>query len=276
MGRARAGGQRVGLVPTMGFLHEGHLSLVDRCRQLADYAVMSIFVNPLQFGPREDLDEYPRDLERDVELAETRGVDLIFAPAEADLYPRPLAAVVTPRRLADRLCGITRPGHFEGVLTVVAKLFGIVQPDVAVFGQKDFQQAVLIARMVEDLNLPVQIEVAPTVRDPDGLAMSSRNAYLTPEERQRALSLSRGLAAAVSAYRAGERSAAKLKAMIRGVMDRAGVESEYVELSSAGDLESADRVGEDGVALVAARVGDTRLIDNVRLAGPDAGLEALL
>jgi pantoate--beta-alanine ligase len=260
----------------MGFLHEGHLSLVDRCRQLADYAVMSIFVNPLQFGPREDLDEYPRDLERDVELAETRGVDLIFAPAEADLYPRPLAAVVTPRRLADRLCGITRPGHFEGVLTVVAKLFGIVQPDVAVFGQKDFQQAVLIARMVEDLNLPVQIEVAPTVRDPDGLAMSSRNAYLTPEERQRALSLSRGLAAAVSAYRAGERSAAKLKAMIRGVMDRAGVESEYVELSSAGDLESADRVGEDGVALVAARVGDTRLIDNVRLAGPDAGLEALL
>ncbi len=276
MAAARRRGRRVGLVPTMGFLHEGHLSLVDRCRQRTDYVVMSIYVNPLQFGPQEDLDAYPRNLERDLSLAEARGVDMVFAPADRDLYPGPLTATVTPQRLADRLCGLRRPGHFEGVLTVVAKLFGIVQPDVSVFGQKDFQQAVLIARMVDDLNMPVEIDVAPTVREPDGLAMSSRNEYLSDDERERALSLSRGLAAAVAAYRSGQRDADSLRAAIRNKMELAGLDVEYVEIVAAGDLEPVESAAVDCVALVAARVGATRLIDNGYLARPDPGLEGLI
>ena len=276
IGQARAAGRRIGLVPTMGFLHEGHLSLVDRCRELSDYVVMSIYVNPLQFGPREDLDDYPRDLEQDLSLARGRGVDLVFAPTDEDLYPNALTAAVTPKRMADRLCGLSRPGHFEGVLTVVAKLFGILQPDVSVFGQKDFQQAVLIARMTKDLNMPVDIDVAPTVREPDGLAMSSRNAYLSADERERALSLSRGLAATVTAYRSGERDAGKLKQMTRGMMQSAGVDVEYVEIVAEADLETVETVGDDAVVMVAAGVGATRLIDNVRLSRPDPGLEGLL
>ncbi len=260
----------------MGFLHEGHLSLVDRCRELADYAVMSIYVNPLQFGPNEDLDAYPRSLERDLDLAADRGTDLVFVPTDDDLYPAQLTAAVVPKRLADRLCGATRPGHFEGVLTVVAKLFGIVGPDVAVFGQKDFQQAVLITRMVDDLNMPVVIEVAPTVREPDGLAMSSRNQYLSADERTCALSLSRGLAAAVTAYRSGERDGEQLKALIREAMKSAGAQVEYVELVSSSELEPVATAGAEAVALAAARVGTTRLIDNCRLARPDPGLEGLL
>ncbi len=275
--RARAGGRRIGLVPTMGHLHEGHLSLVDRCRQLADYVVMSIYVNPLQFGPAEDFDRYPRDLERDLAAAQARGVDLVFAPDDRELYPVPISVVVTPRRLADRLCGLSRPGHFEGVLTVVCKLFAIVQPDVGVFGQKDFQQAVLIEKMVADLNLPVRVELAPTIREPDGLAMSSRNEYLSPEERQRALSISRALAAAVAVYRSGQREAAELRADILHTLQAAGgIDVEYVEIVSAGGLEPVARADEDAVVAVAARVGKTRLIDNVRLARPDPGLERLL
>ncbi len=260
----------------MGFLHEGHLSLVDRCRDSADFIVMSIFVNPLQFGPSEDLDEYPRDLERDLAFAEERGVDLVFAPDDRELYPTEPTAVVTPKRLADRLCGLSRPGHFEGVLTVVAKLLGIVQPDVSVFGQKDFQQAVLIRRMAEDLNIPGAIEVGPTVREADGLAMSSRNAYLSAEERERALSLSRGLVAAVRAYREGERDVRQLETQIRERMEAAGgVAVEYVSIVSADDLEPLSRATDDAVAAVAARVGSTRLIDNTYLARPDAGLARL-
>lgn len=277
VGRARAGGLRIGLVPTMGFLHEGHLSLLDRCREFADYVVMSIYVNPLQFGPAEDFDRYPRDLERDLAAAEARGVALVFAPDDRELYPVPISVVVTPRRLADRLCGLSRPGHFEGVLTVVCKLFTIVQPDVGVFGQKDFQQAVLIEKMVADLNLPVRVEVAPTIREPDGLAMSSRNEYLSPEERQRALSISQALAAAVAAYRSGQREAAELRADILHTLEAAGgVDVEYVEIVSASGLEPVGRAGDDAVVAVAALVGKTRLIDNVRLARPDPGLERLL
>lgn len=277
VGRARARGQRVGLVPTMGYLHEGHLSLVDRCRQLADYVVMSIYVNPLQFGPGEDFDKYPRDLERDLAGAQARGVDLVFAPDDRELYPGPLSVAVTPRRLADRLCGLSRPGHFEGVLTVVCKLFGVVEPDVSVFGQKDFQQAVLIEKMAADLNLPVRIEVAPTVREPDGLAMSSRNAYLSPDERRRAQSISRALAAAVVAFRSGQRDAAELRAgVLRALEAAGGIDVEYVEIVSARELEPLARAGEDAVIAVAAGVGATRLIDNVRLTRPDPGLERLL
>jgi len=275
--RARAGAQRVGLVPTMGHLHEGHLSLVDHCRQLADYVVMSIYVNPLQFGPGEDFEKYPRDLERDLAAAEGRGVDLVFAPDDRELYPGPLSVAVTPRRLAERLCGLSRPGHFEGVLTVVCKLFGIVEPDVSVFGQKDFQQAVLIEKMVADLNLPVRIEVVPTVRESDGLAMSSRNAYLSPEERQRAQSISRALAGAVKAFRSGQRGTAELRAgILRTLEAGGGLDIEYVEIVSADELQPVARAGDDAVVAVAARVGLTRLIDNVRLARPDPGLERLL
>jgi len=275
--RARAGGRTIGLVPTMGFLHEGHLSLVDRCRELSDYVVMSIYVNPLQFAPNEDFGSYPRDLERDLAVAEQRGVDLVFTPDDRQLYPGKPAVAVTPRRLNDRLCGLGRPTHFEGVLTVVAKLFGIVRPDVAVFGQKDFQQAVLIERMVADLDMPVRVDVAPTVRESDGIAMSSRNAYLTKEQRARARNLSRGLAAAVAAFRAGERAVERLRSVILQTMEAAGgVDVEYVEIVSAHELEPAEMAGDDTVAAVAARVGSTRLIDNVRLARPDPGLAKLL
>jgi pantoate--beta-alanine ligase len=275
--RAREGGRTIGLVPTMGYLHEGHLSLIDRCRELAGHVVVSIYVNPLQFGPSEDFSRYPRDLERDLTAAEERGVDLVFAPEDRELYPSQPAVVVTPRRLADRLCGVSRPGHFEGVLTVVCKLFGIVRPDVSVFGQKDFQQAVLIKRMVSDLNIPVRVEVAPTVREEDGIAMSSRNVYLAPEDRARASSLSRSLAEAVAAYRSGERKASGLESQIRKTLRAAGgVDVEYVAIVTADGLEPVEDAGEDTVVALAARVGKTRLIDNVWLARPDPGLEQLL
>ena len=275
--RARDGGRTIGFVPTMGYLHAGHLSLIDRCRELSDYIVVSIYVNPLQFGPNEDLDRYPRDMERDLALTEERGVDLVFAPGDGDLYPDRPAVVVTPRRLADRLCGLSRPGHFEGVLTVVCKLFGIVRPDVSVFGQKDFQQAMLIKRMVADLNLPVRIDVAPIVREADGIAMSSRNVYLSVEERARAVSVSRSLAGAVAAYRAGVRDPAQLESGIRATLEASGgLDVEYVALVSADELEPVDQVVDDTVVAVAVRLGSTRLIDNVWLGRPDRDLERLL
>lgn len=277
VGRARGRGRTIGLVPTMGFLHEGHLSLVDRCRQLADYVVVSIYVNPLQFGPSEDFDRYPRALERDLALVEERGVDLVFAPDDRELYPTELTVAVTPKRLADRLCGLSRPGHFEGVLTVVSKLFGIVQPHVAVFGQKDFQQAVLIRKMVTDLDMPVSVEVAPTVREADGIAMSSRNEYLSTDERRRALSISRGLAAAVTSFRSGQRDATAVRQVVLDTVAAAGgVDLEYVEVVSADELEPVGRADDNTVVVVAARVGTTRLIDNVRLDEPDPGLVKLL
>jgi len=261
----------------MGYLHEAHLSLVDRCHELADHTVMSIYVNPLQFGPGEDFEEYPRSFERDAALAEQRGVHLVFAPDDNELYPTEPTVVVTPKRGADRLCGLSRPGHFEGVLTVVAKLFGIVGPDVAVFGQKDFQQSVLIRRMVADLDMQVRVEVAPTVREPDGLAMSSRNAYLGAEERQRALGLSRALAGAVKRFRAGERDEAGLRAAARAALEAGGgVDVEYLEIVTAEELAPVEEAGDDAVMAVAARVGTTRLIDNTYLARPDPGLEKLI
>lgn len=278
LGDPRRKGRSIGLVPTMGYLHEGHLSLVDRCRSVADFVALSIFVNPLQFGPGEDFQAYPRDLARDLAVAEERGVDLIFAPDEGELYPTRPAVVVVPKRLADRLCGLSRPGHFEGVLTVVSKLFNILQPDVAVFGHKDFQQSVLIRRMVADLEMPIRIEVAPTVRDADGLALSSRNQYLSPEDRARALGISMGLANAVRAFRSGVRDAAALKRLARAAMEgEAGVDRvEYVECVSPDELESVEVASEDSVLAVAAHVSGTRLIDNAELGRPDPGLERKL
>lgn len=264
---AGAGDAVIGFVPTMGALHEGHLTLVDRARSLTELTVLSIFVNPTQFGPAEDFDAYPRDLERDAELAEQRGVELLFAPSVEEMYGSADAQIrVVPGPLAERLCGLSRPGHFGGVLTVVAKLFGMVLPDVAVFGQKDYQQATLIRRMVRELAFPVRIDVAPIVREEDGLALSSRNAYLSDAERDRALSLSRGLFAARAAFQEeGLVDVDRLLARVRGTMRDGNVEPEYVELVDGESLDPVDEATESAVLAVAARVGETRLIDNVIL-----------
>lgn len=264
---ARAGGaSRVALVPTMGYLHDGHLSLLDAARAAADFVVLSIFVNPLQFGPREDLAVYPRDLDRDLELARARGADLVFAPSVAEMYPdgEPRVSVV-PGEMADRLCGASRPGHFRGVLTVVAKLFNLVGPDVAFFGRKDYQQATLIARMVRDLEMPVSVVVLPTVREPDGLAMSSRNVYLSAGERERALALHAALTHATALFRAGEGDAGTLRAALLGTLRGAGAEPEYGDVVDADTLVPLERAGPGAVLAVAARVGATRLIDNAVL-----------
>jgi pantoate--beta-alanine ligase len=264
---ARAGGKRIVLVPTMGYLHEGHLTLVDTAREHGDVVVMSIYVNPLQFGPAEDLARYPRDMERDTELARARGVDIIFAPDDDEMYgsDKPAVTVHAPH-LSDRLCGLFRPGHFEGVLTVVAKLFNIVQPDAAVFGQKDFQQHVLIRRMVRDLSYPIEIIVAPIIREQDGLAMSSRNVYLSNEERAAALALSRALRVAQLRYRDGERKPAALVQSARQLLDgERGVTLQYVEVVDPASLDTPGQADDNSVMAVAAVVGKTRLIDNAIL-----------
>ena len=254
----------IGFVPTMGYLHEGHLRLVDRARELADRVVVSIFVNPLQFGPHEDLARYPRDLPRDKKLATERGVDCLFVPDAVAMYPgEPLVRVV-PGAIADTLEGTARPGHFSGVLTVVAKLFHIVEPDVAVFGRKDFQQAMLVRRLVKDLDFPITLEIAPTVRELDGLALSSRNSYLNPDERRSALALSRALRALEQAWRGGEAEAVKLQRVGLEAMHGPGIIPEYCALIDE-DLQPVTRVTARTVAVVAARIGKTRLLDNVVL-----------
>jgi pantoate--beta-alanine ligase len=264
---ARADGARTALVPTMGYLHPGHLSLIGLARRHADRVAVSVFVTPLQFGPGEDLDRYPRDLDRDVGLARDAGAELLFAPTAREMYPEgePWIAVV-PERGADLLCGASRPGHFRGVLTVVAKLFGLFQPDVAVFGRKDFQQLALVRRMVADLDLPVQVVAGETVREPDGLAMSSRNAYLSPSERERARALSRALAECRALFASGEREPERYRRALRGI-ERAGVVVEYGEVVDARTLEPVERVAAGSVCALAARVGGTRLIDNTVLGG---------
>jgi pantoate--beta-alanine ligase len=263
---ARAAGSRIGFVPTMGYLHEGHLRLVDRAAEQSDVVVMSIFVNPLQFGPKEDLASYPRDLARDRSLAEGREVDCLFVPQDAAMYPRPPHVRVSPGILATHLCAPWRPGHFEGVLTVVAKLFNIVHPDVAVFGRKDVQQARMIRRMVDDLNFPVAISVAPTIREADGLALSSRNAYLDPVERRVAVQLSRALEAGHRQYRAGTRKVAEIIAEVRSVLAaEASILVQYVEAVDPEELAPLVTAADDTVLALAAFVGKTRLIDNVTL-----------
>ena len=264
---ARAAGKTVALVPTMGYLHDGHLSLLDRAREMADVVMMSIFVNPLQFGPTEDLARYPRDLERDLALASGRGCDLVFTPSAAEMYPdgEPRVSVVPDPRIEGRLDGAGRPGHFRGVLTVVSKLFGIFTPDVAVFGQKDWQQAVLIGRMAADLDVSVRVEVAPTVREADGLAMSSRNVYLSAPERERALALSRALGTCRRLFEGGEADAEVLRAALWREMAVPGVEPEYAEVVDPRTLEPVLKAAAGTVCAVAAKVGRTRLIDNAIL-----------
>jgi len=266
----RARGRRIGFVPTMGFLHQGHLQLVDRAKQRADRVVMSIFVNPLQFSPTEDLAQYPRDLERDRTLAAEREVDCLFVPDRAAMYPTEPLVRISPGPMADTLEGAARPGHFAGVLTVVAKLFHIVEPDIAVFGRKDFQQAMLVRRMVADLDFGLEIDVAPTVRELDGLALSSRNTYLKGDDRRAALALSRALRAVEQAWRGGEAEPGPLARRGLEVLRAPGVAPEYLALVDE-QIRSVTRVDARSVVLVAGRVGKTRLIDNVVLGEGVAG-----
>jgi len=262
----RREGRRIGYVPTMGFLHQGHMTLVDRARVEADVVVVSIFVNPTQFGPREDYARYPRDLPRDVAMCEERGVDLVFAPSVDEMFPDPTFTRVTMRILTERYEGEARPGHFDGVLTVVAKLFHIVEPDVAVFGQKDAQQAAVVRRMVQDLAFRTEIVVAPTVREEDGLAASSRNAFLSEADRTEARALSRAVLRAAELAEAGERDVARIEEAMRGELAGSpALEVEYAAVVDPARFTPVERLDGAAVAVVAARVGGTRLIDNAPL-----------
>lgn len=267
----RRAGKRLGFVPTMGALHEGHLSLVRAARASCDAVAASIFVNPTQFGPNEDLAKYPRTFDRDRELLEREGVKLLFAPSVEEMYPAGAMTWVTVEGLSDKLDGRSRPGHFRGVATVVAKLFHVVEPDAAFFGQKDAAQVAVIRRMVRDLNLPVQIVVCPIVREPDGLAMSSRNAYLNPEQRKQALILRRSLARMQELADAGERNAGKLMAAGREELAREkSVCLDYLEIVDPDTLDPLPDISGGALAAVAAFVGSTRLIDNILLGKADS------
>ncbi len=266
MAGLRTQGLRLGLVPTMGCLHEGHLSLIRLARERADAVMATIFVNPTQFGPGEDFAAYPRPLEADRAALEGAGTDLLFLPDRNEVYPPDYSVFVEETSLSDTLCGRTRPGHFRGVCTVVAKLLNIVQPDLAVFGEKDAQQLRIIRRLVRDLHLPVEIVAGPLVREADGLALSSRNRYLSPEDRRHALALSRALFAARDRFRAGERDAVRLIATARQILHtEPGVRTDYLELVDDETLRPLDRLDRPALLAVAAYVGPARLIDNVRL-----------
>jgi pantoate--beta-alanine ligase len=259
----RRAGRTIGLVPTMGAFHEGHLSLMRRARRDCDVVVVSLFVNPAQFNDPADLERYPRDRERDRALAADIGVDLLFAPSVEQVYPPGFTTTVSVAGLTETLEGAHRGrGHFDGVTTVVTKLFNMVSPDVAYFGQKDAQQALVIRRLVCDLDMPVQIEVCPTVREPDGLALSSRNAHLSPDDRERATALHQALAAVQGAVGAGERDPAALRTRALAELAAAEIEPDYVELVSTETLEPVHRIDRDFLVVLAAHVGGTRLIDN--------------
>jgi pantoate--beta-alanine ligase len=263
---ARRAGERLGLVPTMGALHEGHVSLVRAAKASCQMVVASIFVNPTQFGPNEDLARYPRPFERDRTLLENEGVDLLFAPAVEEMYPTGALTWVTVEELSGKLDGRSRPGHFRGVTTIVAKLFHAVEPDAAFFGQKDAAQVAIIRRMVRDLNFPVEIVVCPIVREPDGLAMSSRNAYLDPLQRKQALVLQHSLMRVKQMAEAGENNAARLIAAAKDVLgEEAAVRLDYFEIVNPDSLEPVDDSSNGGLVAVAAFVGTTRLIDNILL-----------
>jgi pantoate--beta-alanine ligase len=269
----RRAGPRIGLVPTMGAFHEGHLSLMRRAREDCDLVVVSLFVNPAQFNDAGDLDAYPRDPKRDAELATEIGVDYLFAPPVDEVYPSGFATTVSVAGLTETLEGVHRGrAHFDGVTTVVTKLFNIVSPDVAYFGQKDAQQAAVIRRLVRDLDIPVAIEVCPTVRETDGLAMSSRNVHLSSADRARATALHRALRAAADAVRAGERDPGAARERALAELTSADIEPEYVELVSADTLAPLPRIAGDVLAVLAAPVGGTRLIDNEPIQpSPEAG-----
>jgi pantoate--beta-alanine ligase len=264
-------GKSTGLVPTMGALHEGHLSLVRRARSECDVVVATIFVNPTQFAPHEDFSKYPRTMEADLQALATARCDLVFVPSREEMYPPGVSTVVEPPQVAQTLEGVFRPGHFRGVATVVLKLFNVIPADKAYFGQKDFQQALVIQRMVADLNVPVQVVVCPIIREPDGLAMSSRNRYLSPSERQQGLALSRGLTNVHEAVNRGERDAVKLIRQMQVTLEAAGIEGvDYATIVDPQTLAGVTKLQHAAVALIAAYVGPTRLIDNCLLNVSDA------
>jgi pantoate--beta-alanine ligase len=257
-------GFRIGLVPTMGYLHEGHLTLLDQIKPHCDKLIVSIFINPKQFGPGEDLERYPRDFERDQKLLQERGADLIFYPTEQEMYPDPYYTYVQVEELGNVLCGRTRPTHFRGVTTVVAKLFLITKCDVAAFGQKDYQQALIIRKMVEDLNFDLEVLVCPTIREEDGLAMSSRNAYLTPDERKRAICLYHALKKAEEMFKEGEIHAARLREEMKNVvLSVPEVHVDYLEVVDAETLEPLEKVDRRTLLAGALWLGKARLIDNI-------------
>ncbi|QDT01354.1 pantoate--beta-alanine ligase [Adhaeretor mobilis] len=262
---ARQSGKVVGLVPTMGALHQGHLSLVDAALAECDLVAVSIFVNPTQFAPSEDLEKYPRTLEQDLSALRERGCHLVFTPQQSEIYPEGHSTTVHMEGIAKRLEGRVRPEHFDGVATVVLKLFNLMPADRAYFGQKDYQQALVIEQMIGDLNVPMELQICPTIREPDGLAMSSRNAYLSEAEREQALAIPRALQAAETEFERGERSAEVLIRNMYGVLNSAGLEANYVSIVRQGTLTPVVTLDESAVALIAAAVGSTRLIDNVIL-----------
>jgi pantoate--beta-alanine ligase len=260
------GERRISFVPTMGYLHEGHASLLREARKRGDVLVLSIFVNPIQFGKNEDLDKYPRNMERDCQIADECGVDIVFIPTAAEMYPNGFQTGVTVRDISQPLCGASRPGHFDGVATVVAKLFNIVRPDVALFGNKDYQQLAVIRRMTADLNLPVEIVGMPIVREADGLAMSSRNAYLSAEERVSALSLSHSIKQARALYASGERSVAVLtEAVLAVIKQEPAAVIDYVEFRDGQLLHELEVADDSTLLALAVKIGQTRLIDNTVL-----------
>jgi pantoate--beta-alanine ligase len=261
--QARQRGLRIGFVPTMGALHVGHRSLIESARRQCSFVVVSIYVNPTQFGPSEDFSRYPRNLSADAAICEDAGADAVFAPEDSDLYPTPQRAWVTVEKLTDNLCGRFRPGHFRGVATVCAKFFNIVGADMAFFGQKDAQQVAVIRRMVADLNLPLQIVTCPTVREPDGLAMSSRNQYLSAEQRRQAVYLSSALRECKRLFAAGQRDASILIAGMREILSQGALlQPEYVQIVDSDTLEDVSRIDKPALAAMAIRCGSTRLIDN--------------
>ena len=261
-----ASGKTISFVPTMGFLHQGHASLLREGRAQGDLLVLSIFVNPTQFGVGEDFASYPRDLRRDSEIAAENGVDIIFAPTAGEMYPQGYQTYVNVEEVSLPLCGASRPGHFRGVTTVVAKLFNIVKPTVAFFGEKDFQQLQVISRMVRDLNMDVRIVGMPTIREDDGLAKSSRNSYLSPEERRAALCLSRSLAAVSDLYRSGEKAVERLRAELLAILDSEPLARiDYAEFRDGDSLEEVRQADDRTVVALAVRIGTTRLIDNTMI-----------
>jgi pantoate--beta-alanine ligase len=269
----RQAGQKIAFVPTMGYLHEGHLSLVRKARELADVIVVSIYVNPTQFGPNEDLGTYPRDFDRDKRLAASVGADIIFSPTDTEMYPEGYQTSVLVKEVSQGLCGAFRPGHFEGVATVVAKLFNIVQPHLAVFGEKDAQQAIVIQRMVKDLNMDIDIVVAPIVREHDGLAMSSRNEYLTAAERKQATVLFEALRTAKELIVGGERDVDKVKSAMKTVISKASKSRiQYIEIADSINLKPLSRIAGEFYILLAVYIGKTRLIDNIKISIPDKNI----
>lgn len=259
----RLSGKKIGLFPTLGFLHEGHLELIRQVRRRSDFVVMSLFVNPIQFGPNEDFEKYPRDTEGDLRKAKNEGVDMVFMPPVHEMYPAGFQSVVRVDKITKHLCGIARPGHFEGVTTVVAKLFNIIKPHMAVFGQKDFQQLAVIRRMVKDLNMDIEIIGVPTVREPDGLAMSSRNKYLNQEERKSALSLKKAMDMASKLAGEGERETKNIIASISElILSFPFTNIDYINICDPDTLEDINLLKKQSLLALAVKVGNTRLIDN--------------